>query len=109
MVPMHAQSERRLPMNLVAQARKGPPLPRLRLTSARQANPLLHPPPRCFGTAMRRRGSAILAVARPRSARAFSLLELLVVVVIMVMLTTRYWGSGSSTKHKKAQADCQNN
>src|SRR5439155_6890746 len=35
---------------------KGPPLPRLRLTSPRQASPLLHPPPRCFGAARRRRG-----------------------------------------------------
>ena len=40
---------------------------------------------------------------------AFSLLELLVVVAIMVILTTMYWGSGSGSKQKKAQADCQNN
>jgi len=40
---------------------------------------------------------------------AFSLLELLIVVALIAVLTTMYWGSGSGTRQKKLQAECQNN
>ena len=67
-------------------------------------SPTPRPSPAGRGIFAPRVGTTVL-----RQSMAFSLLELLVVVAIMVILTTMYWGSGSGTKQKKLQADCQNN
>ena len=50
-----------------------------------------------------------LPSARPGPAAGFSLVELLVVFVLLLILTSLYWGSGSSSHQHQMQRRCQDN